>query len=163
MLHFIIARWYSGVVSLPDGRAIIAGGSTGGIMATSNQIPTFSVEFIPPINYPVRLPILERMIDTPSFVNLILLPNGHVFILALNQSMTFDPLFVSLLSKTQNNTLQENSKSGVRVFPNLTGMRTGIYKPIRTNLNLIIVKELQRPLFYYYQWDLMNQITMQLF
>ncbi|KAJ3100067.1 hypothetical protein HDU97_002503 [Phlyctochytrium planicorne] len=86
-------RWYPTVLSLPDGRVIIIGGTNQGVQFNSNasfNVP--SVEFLPkPSDTSPILPFLRDTLPVNLYGVSAVMPSGHIFLFLSNRSTLLDP------------------------------------------------------------------------
>ncbi|KAL1914312.1 uncharacterized protein VTP21DRAFT_9005 [Calcarisporiella thermophila] len=91
--HMSSNRWYPTAVTLPDGRVLIAGGSTkgqGAVAARYNN-PTYEIFPRKPGEAPnYELPILRTTIPYNLYPQIIVLPNGNLFVLSNKDSVIYD-------------------------------------------------------------------------
>ncbi|KAJ7607945.1 glyoxal oxidase N-terminus-domain-containing protein [Roridomyces roridus] len=89
-------RWYPSSVRLQDGSILIFGGATTDVFINSPEVNNPSYEFFPPKNINgfngLQIPS-QFLVDTLNgnhFPNMVLLPNGKIFVSANQQAMIFD-------------------------------------------------------------------------
>ncbi|GBE82141.1 Aldehyde oxidase GLOX [Sparassis crispa] len=89
-------RWYSTVVRISDGSAMIIGGSRKGGWINNATVNNPTIEYWPPKNIhgsnglPIHLPFLVDTLNANLFPIVFLLPDGRVFVAANQDSMIYD-------------------------------------------------------------------------
>ncbi|KAJ7636335.1 glyoxal oxidase N-terminus-domain-containing protein [Roridomyces roridus] len=93
-MHLVVTRWYPTALRIPDGSLFIMGGSD--ILTTFNgaDIAQNNYEFFPPRKGEVGKVRPSKFLNDTLPANLfprsMLLPSGHVLMMANNQSMIYD-------------------------------------------------------------------------
>ncbi|KAJ7905801.1 copper radical oxidase [Mycena olivaceomarginata] len=89
-------RWYTTVVRLPDGSAMIIGGSKKGGWINNATVNNPTVEYFPPKDIkgsngmPTPLAFLRDTLNSNLFPIAFVLPNGNVFMAANNDAMIYN-------------------------------------------------------------------------
>ncbi|KAL1925375.1 uncharacterized protein VTP21DRAFT_258 [Calcarisporiella thermophila] len=86
-------RWYPAMITIPDGRVLIVGGSLKGQGAVAAQYNNPTYEFFPrqqgeQPNY--ELPILRESIPNNLYPQLYIMPDGTMFVLSNKQAVLYD-------------------------------------------------------------------------
>ncbi|KAI8853436.1 hypothetical protein BC829DRAFT_373407 [Chytridium lagenaria] len=91
-------RWYPSVVTLPEGRLLIIGGTTVAVAFTSPPNNTGTMEIIPPVrNYArpddalIPLQFLWDTLPANLYPTSTVLPSGRIFITASDRATLLDP------------------------------------------------------------------------
>ena len=121
-------RWYNTVVRLPDGSAMIIGGSKKGGWINNATVNNPTLEYWPPKSIhgsnglPIHLPFLVDTLNANLFPIAFVLPDGKVFMAANQDAMIYD---------WQTNTEQRLPRipNGVRVTYPMAGV--GLLLPLR--------------------------------
>ncbi|KAJ7602531.1 glyoxal oxidase precursor [Roridomyces roridus] len=93
-MHLVVTRWYPTAVRIPDGSLFIMGGSD--LLTTFNgaDIAQNNYEFYPPrageVGQVRKSKFLEDTLPANLFPRSIVLPSGHVLMMANNQSVIYD-------------------------------------------------------------------------
>lgn len=120
-------RWYNTVLRISDGSAMIIGGSKKGGWINNSTVNNPTVEFYPPKNLggnngmPIKLPFLERTLNSNLFPIAFALPDGRVFIAANSDAIIYDWI-------NNRETRLPRIPNGVRVTYPMTG--TGLLLPL---------------------------------
>ncbi|OBZ69282.1 Galactose oxidase [Grifola frondosa] len=120
-------RWYSTVLRISDGSAMIIGGSTKGGWINNATTNNPTVEYFPPKNIddsnglPVHLPFLVDTLNSNLFPIAFSLPDGTVFIAANSDAMIYN-------WRTNTERRLPGIPNGVRVTYPMTG--TGLLLPL---------------------------------
>lgn len=120
-------RWYSTVVRLPDGSAMIIGGSKKGGWMNNATVNNPTIEYYPPKSIhgsnglPIHLPFLVDTLNSNLFPIAFVLPDGKVLMVANSDAMIYD---------WEANTERRlpSLPNGVRVTYPMTG--TGVLLPL---------------------------------
>ncbi|KAL1918065.1 uncharacterized protein VTP21DRAFT_3331 [Calcarisporiella thermophila] len=94
-VHMSSNRWYPAMLTLPDGRVMVAGGSTKGQGAVAAQYNNPTYEFFPrkegeAPNY--EMPILRTTIPNNLYPQIYVLPDGNLFVLSNKDAVIYDYL-----------------------------------------------------------------------
>jgi hypothetical protein len=120
-------RWYNTVVRIPDGSAIIIGGSKKGGWINNATVNNPTVEYYPPKSVagsngmPIHLSFLERTLNANLFVLAFVLPDGRLFMAANRDAIIYD-------WTSNRETYLPQIPNGVRVTYPMTG--TGLLLPL---------------------------------
>ncbi|KAK7037958.1 copper radical oxidase [Favolaschia claudopus] len=89
-------RWYTTVVRIPDGTAMIIGGSKKGGWINNATVNNPTIEYFPPKSIhgsngmPIGLPFLQDTLNSNLFPIAFVLPDGNVFMAANNDAMIYN-------------------------------------------------------------------------
>ncbi|KAJ7709615.1 copper radical oxidase [Mycena rosella] len=89
-------RWYNTVVRLPDGSAMIIGGSKKGGWMNNATVNNPTIEYFPPKSIhgsnglPIDLQFLKRTLNSNLFPIAFVIPDGTVFMAANNDAIIYD-------------------------------------------------------------------------
>ena len=94
-IHLASPRWYSTVVRISDGSAMILGGSTKGGWMNNATVNNPTIEYYPPKSIldpgvPIHSPFLASTLNSNLFPAAFSISNGHVFVAANNDVMLYD-------------------------------------------------------------------------
>ena len=93
-IHLASPRWYATVVRIPDGNAMIIGGSTKGGWMNNATVNNPTIEYYPPkpapANIPIHSPFLASTLNSNLFPAAFSISNGYVFMAANNDAMLYD-------------------------------------------------------------------------
>ncbi|KAL1921398.1 uncharacterized protein VTP21DRAFT_11114 [Calcarisporiella thermophila] len=92
-IHMSSNRWYPAMLTLPDGRVMVAGGSTKGQGAVAAQYNNPTYEIFPrkegeALNY--EMPILRTTIPNNLYPQIYVLPTGNLFVLSNRDAVIYD-------------------------------------------------------------------------
>ncbi|KDQ60917.1 glyoxal oxidase [Jaapia argillacea MUCL 33604] len=89
-------RWYNTVIRIPDGSAMIIGGSKRGGWINNGTVNNPTIEYFPPKSIhnsnglPITLPFLVDTLNSNLFPIAFVLPDGKVFMAANQDAMIYD-------------------------------------------------------------------------
>lgn len=89
-------RWYNTVIRIPDGSAMIIGGSKKGGWINNSTVNNPTVEYYPPKNVqgsnglPIALSFLQDTLNSNLFPIAVVLPDGTIFMAANNDATVYD-------------------------------------------------------------------------
>ncbi|KAF8211931.1 copper radical oxidase [Mycena galopus ATCC 62051] len=84
------SRWYNTVIRMPDGSAMMIGGSKKGGWINNATVNNPTVEYFPSKGMPVNLAFLVDTLNSNLFPIAFVLPDGTVFMAANNDAMIYN-------------------------------------------------------------------------